>query len=45
MAPWENVLCVVHTRSVLQKYVNEQTRVADELLKNYDKRFIPAKPG
>ncbi|XP_028391982.1 gamma-aminobutyric acid receptor subunit gamma-2-like [Dendronephthya gigantea] len=32
-------------QSEVQKYVNEQTRVADELLKNYDKRFIPAKPG
>ena len=35
----------LYHRSELEKFINEETKVADSLLKGYDKRFVPTLPG
>lgn len=32
-------------RSELEKFIREETQVADKILKGYDKRFVPTLPG
>ena len=35
----------IHCRAAIQEYLDQEKKIADDLLKSYDKRFIPASPG
>ena len=35
----------IHCRAAIQEYLDQEKKIADDLLKSYDKPFIPASPG